>query len=383
MTCPKCGKTVPDGSTFCNHCGKKLTVETRKGIRVRGNGMGTAYRRGRSWTACVIVGWRMPDDPSKPKIPIKRTKAGFSKKADALAYCQTLFEQGLVRPKQTPSLSYYWRTYESGKLKTLSNSKQTAYKIAWNRMEKLHSAQVDLISVNDLQTYLDQVCPSYYTMKDCKSLLVNLFRIAAADGFANDRIPSMVTLPELEENERIPFSENEQKSLWKLYDSGDLVAAVPIVMIYTGMMPGECMQLRTENINLEDRTITGVGLKTKVRRKSPVLIAEVLLPVLQDLIDHARPDGFLWTQSKDEWYKDYYAVLQRAGCRKLSPYSCRHTTASALAITENIAPQTIKKVMRWSTSAMLDRYAHPTAQDALDAVDAIKRFDSTTDLLPT
>ena len=240
-------------------------------------------------------------------------------------------------------------------------------------MEKIHNANIEALTVNDLQTLLNDTCTSYYTMKDCKSLLVNLFRLAGADGFTNERIPTMIELPELVESERIPFSQDEQKALWKTYESGNISAAVPLLMIYSGMMPGETMQLRAENIDLDKRLITGVGLKTKVRKQSPVVIAECLLPVLQDLINHMRPDGFLFTQSKDDWYKEYYAVLEKAGCRKLSPYSCRHSTATALAVTENIAPQTIKKVMRWSTSKMLDRYAHPNTQDALDAVDSIKK----------
>lgn len=69
---------------------------------------------------------------------------------------------------------------------------------------------------------------------------------------------------------------------------------------------------------------------------------------------------------------DIIREIQAAGCRPLSPYSCRHTTATALAITENIAPQTVKRVMRWSNSRMLDRYAHPDNADALAAVNAIK-----------
>lgn len=344
--------------------------------KVRGNGQGTAYKRkGQStWTASVTIDWRYPADPSKPKIPVKRTRAGFATKKDALAYCSTLLEEAHVKPKHVaPRLTYYWTTYENGKLQSLSSSKQTAYRIAWNRMEKIHSAAVDALTVNDLQTLLNDTCKSYYTMKDCKSLLVNLFKLASADGFVNDRLPTMIELPELEEAERTPFSSDEQKALWKCYEDGDIRAAVPLVMIYSGMMPGEAMQLRVENIDLENRTITGVGMKTKVRKKSPVMIAEILLPVFQDLIDHARPDGYIWTQSKDDWYKDYYAVIEKAGCRKLSPYSCRHTTATAMAITENIAPQTIKKVMRWSTSKMLDRYVHPDNQDALDAVDSMKK----------
>lgn len=351
-----------------------MSDEKKRKVKMRGNGQGTAYRRKgqTTWTACIVVDWRYPADPSKPRIPVKRTKAGFSTKKEALAYCPTLYEEAHLKPrKDVPKLSYYWTTYENGKLKSLSDSKQTAYRIAWNRLEPIHNASVDALTVNDLQTLLNRTCKSYYTMKDCKSLLVNLFRLASADGFVNDRIPALIELPELVENERTPFSADEQKALWKQYESGDIAAAVPIVLIFTGMMPGEAMQLRVENIDLEARQIRGVGMKTKVRKQTPVVLAESILPVMQDLIDHARPDGYLWTQSKDEWYKDYYAVLERAGCRRLTPYSCRHTTATALAVTENIAPQTVKKVMRWSTSKMLDRYAHPDTQDALDAVDSI------------
>ena len=67
------------------------------------------------------------------------------------------------------------------------------------------------------------------------------------------------------------------------------------------------------------------------------------------------------------------AALEAAGCRRLTPYSCRHTTATALAVTKNIAPQTVKKVMRWSTARMLDRYAHPDNDAALAAVNTLSK----------
>ena len=50
--------------------------------------------------------------------------------------------------------------------------------------------------------------------------------------------------------------------------------------------------------------------------------------------------------------------------------------ATALAIDENIAPQTVMKVMRWKSTKMLDRYAHPTLLDAHDAVNQVKYFHS-------
>ena len=114
-------------------------------------------------------------------------------------------------------------------------------------------------------------------------------------------------------------------------------------------------------------------MKTKVRKKTDIVLADAIIPLVQDLIDHAQPSGYIWKREEKEWYENFHAVLKDAGCRDLPPYSCRHTTATALAINENIAPQTVKKVMRWSTARMLDRYAHPDQNDALAAVNTLKK----------
>ena len=92
---------------------------------------------------------------------------------------------------------------------------------------------------------------------------------------------------------------------------------------------------------------------------------------MQDLIAHARPSGRLFGTSEDKWREDYYGALEAAKCRRLQPYSCRHTTATALTINKQIAPQTVQKVMRWSSTKMLDRYAHPDTKDAQAAVDSL------------
>ena len=224
-----------------------------------------------------------------------------------------------------------------------------------------------------IRSAVSDACSTYYPARDCKSLLTNLFMLAGADGFANKDLPSYIVLPSLEEKERQPFSDIEQSALWKLYETGDRRAAIPLLMIYTGMMPGEAFGLKVENINLEKRVIVHAGLKTKVRKATPIVIAEAILPLVEDLIANAQPSGYIWKRVEDDWYADYYGALEQAGCRRLTPYSCRHTTATALAITEGIAPQTVKRVMRWSTTKMLDRYAHTQVSDALTAVDTIKK----------
>lgn len=380
MNCEKCGRIFQDDALFCPYCGKKTANFPRKPKAKRGNGQGTAFKRGSTWTAQVTIGMRdrppvdlknPPPEAMKPRQTIRRSKGGFRTKAEALAYCETLKAIGSrIRP-QIPRLEHYWSIYSSDEMERLAGSTNRGYRIAWKRLEPLHYAKVSDITVNDLRRIVSETCKTYDTAKDCQSLLFHLFELAAADGYANKDLPSFIVLPKKKEQEREPFTKGEQEKLWKLYESGNRDAAIPLVLIYTGMMPGEALKLKAENIDLENRTITGVGMKTKVRKKTPIVLALSIIPILQELIDNAPPSGQLWIKDKETWYKHYYSAIEAAGCRKLSPYSCRHTTATALAITEGIAPQTVQKVMRWSSTRMLDRYAHPSQQDALNAVDSI------------
>lgn len=348
--------------------------------KTRGNGQGCAYRRKRrdgtlspTWTACAVVDWRFPADPSKPRIPIKRTKGGFPTKRDALAYCPVLRAGGIEKPKEAPRLSYYWDIYSNNKMLKIGKSKQSAYKTAWNKMKKLHDARVSNLTIEVMQETVSTVASTYYTQKDCRTVLTKLFELAYIDGYVVRDLPLFIEIVPLEESEQIPFNKEEQKALWKLYESGNQDACIPLLMIYTGMMPGEAMKLKVEHINLEEKTMFGMNLKTKVRKRTPVVLSSTILPVVEDLIANARPNGYIWPRNETAWYERYYNVLELANCRHLPPYSCRHTTATALAIDKKIAPQTIKRIMRWSTVKMLDKYAHPSNQDALKAVNKLKK----------
>lgn len=349
----------------------------------KGNGQGSIYKRGDVYEAQVVVGWKYSDgDPSKPKRPIKVRKSGFKTRKEAAQYLHVLREKKTGKPSVAPSLDHYWKIYSDGELKKLSESKRCAYGIAWRKLEDIQLLPVDQITVQILRDAVSKKCKTHYTAKDCRDLLSALFKLAGADGYASKELPSYIILPELHEKEREVFTEEEQKSLWKLYESGNIDAAIPLVMLYSACMPGELMKMRVEQIDLETQQITGAGLKTAVRKKTPIVIADAMIPIISDLIEHAQPNGYLWPQNETAWYERYYKALELAGCRRLPPYCCRHSAATALSVTENIAPATIKRIMRWSTTRMMDRYVHPTSEDALNGVNALKKPDSENTPLP-
>ena len=342
--------------------------------KIRGNGQGCAYKapNGRSWTAQAIVGYRAPKREGGQPIPIKRKKSGFAKKSDALAYVPILLAGGVEKSKVAPRLSDYWKIYSENGLLKIGKSKQCAYKVAWDKLKPIQDARINTLTLDILQNTVSKVANSHYTQKDCRTVLTKLFERGYADGFCQKDLPSLIEIDSLEESEQIPFNKAEQEALWKQYEKGNMDACIPLLMIYTGMMPGELQYLKVEHIDLKKKTMFGMNLKTKVRKKMPVVLADCILPVAEDMIAHAMKSGYILSRNKQGFYDRYYAVLEAAGCRKLPPYSCRHTTATALAVDAKIAPQTIKRVMRWSTAKMLDKYAHPDTSDALEAVNKIK-----------
>ena len=364
MLCPRCSRLVPDDAALCCYCGR--VFQRKKPVFRRPKGEGTIYKRGSTWTVKITVESHVTPDGKLRRV--FRTKGGFATRADAAAYVNTLRAQATGRTDKVPSLEHYWELYEKNDLVKLSISKAVAYKGAWKKLHAISHRAVDTLTVADLRATVTKEAKTYYPARDMKNLLSHLFKLAGADGWVSKDLPSYITLPEKEEKEREPFTDNEQAALWKAYENGCEDAGIALLMIYTGMMPGEVMQLRPEMIDLDARMIVGAGLKTKVRRKSPIYLPDAMLPILTTAMEHPTPGGYVMHHSEKPFYAHYYAGLEAAGVRRLEPYCCRHTTATALAIDRQIAPQTIQRIMRWSSTRMLDRYAHPDDADVRAAL---------------
>jgi len=364
MLCPRCARDVPDDSVLCCYCGRVLIK--RKPAGRRPNGSGTAFKRGSTWSIRVTVA--MDVTPDGKLRQVRKEKGGFASKVEAQAYASTLLDESTRKKVKAPTLQHYWDLYEANALTKLSVSKAVAYKGAWKKLRSLSHRAVDSLTVADLSRTVAAETETYYPARDMKNLLSHLFKLAGADGWVSKDLPSYIILPALNEKERRPFTDEEQKALWKLWESGDRRAALPLIMIYTGMMPGELMSLKASMIHLDEQKIIGAGKKTKVRKESPVYLPSTILPVLSACMESSQ-DGFIGPHYEKPFYIDYYAALEAAGCRRLEPYCCRHTTATALAIDRSIAPQTVQRIMRWSSTRMLDRYAHPDDSDIIAALD--------------
>ena len=124
-------------------------------------------------------------------------------------------------------------------------------------------------------------------------------------------------------------------------------------------------------IDLTGNQIIGAGIKTKERKTNPIALADFIVPVVTQLMELSDTDKLIRI-NRDNFYETYHAKLKQYGCRDLPPYSCRHTTATALAIGKNISPLLIQRIMRHAKITTTQRYIHASTSDSVKAINKLK-----------
>ena len=341
----------------------------KRNYKRRGNGQGSVYKRGRYWQAEIVVGWN-----SEGKR-IRRYKGGFETKKAALEYIPTLISRPADSKSRIRTVEYYYDSWLKSDAPSLSKSKQCAYRIAWSKMESIRSFPISSLSVVLLRDLVADEAPTHYPARDMKTLLSKVLTLAMADQLLTVNMADFIPLPPKNESERQPWNDDELRIIWQAYDQSDVVAAYLLLMIYTGMMPGELDRCTKSMIRIDERKIIGAGIKTDIRKDTPIVLAEIIIPVLQQILSYTADDADQRILYTDRWsfYDAYHAFTASQGIRDLPMYSCRHTTATALAVGTNVAPSIIQKIMRHAKFTTTQRYIHPDSSDALAGINQLQR----------
>lgn len=365
-SCIKCKADLPPGAIYCPMCGKKQTVQTKSSTR-RCNGTGSVYKRGKTWEAAVVLGYRIADGKA---VPVRVTKGGFKTKKEAIEYLPQLRKEPV---RNIPTLNDLWQRFTGTKqYAKLGDSRKEKYAIVWRKIEKESYVRIDQLTVFDLQQMVDGHAQTFYPARDIKDLLSKLYQLALPDRYVPINLAEYIELPDKNEKVREPFSREDITKLWTDYTAGNWWTGYVLLMLYTGMMPGELLCGLKSHIDWEGKQIRGAGKKTEIRKQTPIVLADIIIPVLQDLCDHTPGDKLI-AINKDHFYERYYETLDRAGCKRLTPYSCRHTIASELAL-ENIPISVVQKIMRHAKITTTQRYVHVGVDPMIEAVNQMPTY---------
>lgn len=372
--CIKCGAELVPGAVFCHLCGKKQITVSGVKKKTRGNGSGTAFKRGKTWTG-MATGYTYRDtmpDGETHLVRKRPTKGGFRTKTEALEWASS---QAYQPSKEAPTLLTLWQGWSKNDMLKLSKDKISAYKKARERLEPIIARQLDTLTLDDLQSTVNAAATSYYTARDMKSLLSHLYQRAMASGGSSGTVTvnlsRFIILPDLEEKEPTPFTEEEVSLMWKAWDNGNIFVGYILLMIYTSMMPAELFACKIGMINYDRHEIYGCGRKTKKRKDVPIVFPEFMSPVLQALTAYSKSTiGSLYCGNKDNFYATYHKTTVELGIRDLPPYSCRHTTATE-AVKKGVELPVVQQIMRHSKLSSTQRYVHISTEAAHQGINKL------------
>lgn len=372
MNCRKCKKDIPDASMFCNHCGAKQIVERSR--RARANGMGTAYKRGKTWTASVTVGWK---DIDGHPAPIKRTKGGFATKKEALTHTVTLLT---TKSQQARKLTFeqVYEAWEAAYEKNIGKSTLNCYRAAKKYFADISYMRFENIGLDDLQDCIDSCPRGKRTKENMKALGTLLYKYALPRHIADMDYAHFIDCGDGKKTPRVAFSFEQIESI------RDGIGTVPFAdyiycLIYTGFRPNEMLSLTREAYDPIGNLLTG-GFKTEAGTNRVVTLSPKIAPLVREMVMRANPyifpkeDG---TLMRDDYFREnyFYPALEALGIQKVpekgtkptyTPYSCRHAFANLM----KNAPgsDTDKAALMGHTSPEMTKYYQSADIDSLKRI---------------
>lgn len=376
MECIKCGKGIPDAAPYCCWCGKKQqTKNTRKNTK-RGNGTGSVYRDGNTWTAEITKGYRIEGDEKKRVIARKK---GFRTKKEALESLPTLFSKKEREKNPTFRAIYeqWLPTHRAGK------DTMNCYKAAMKYFREIEFFHISEIEIDDLQECIDECPHGKRTRENMKALCGLMYKYAIPRGMAKLNLAEYLVITAPGSVSREGFNEEQLERIRRAVNSvpyADYIYA----MCYLGFRPSELLALKISDYNAQNKTLVG-GAKTEAGKNRLVTISPKIQPIIDELAA-GRSSGALFYNREDgsafriDKFRDqvFYPALEAIGIEnpvdnsrhKYTPHSCRHTFATLMKRV-NGADKDKQELIGHASPEMLRYYQDVNVDDLRKITDAI------------
>jgi len=209
---------------------------------------------------------------------------------------------------------------------TLGNMK-TVYSSHCKAFQKFKYAS---IKAYQMQETIDNCGYGYSTQNFIKVFWRHLDKFALELDITTRNYANLLTsAPAAVESTKLPFTDAEIQTMWQ-NQASPWVDSV-LFLLYTGFRISEMLDLRTENINLEDGTMKG-GTKTKAGKDRIVPIHSKIRHIVERRMEDGNKHLFSYNDKKcgGTTYRTFWRdIMDRLGMQH-TPHECRHTFRSRL-----------------------------------------------------
>ena len=251
---------------------------------------------------------------------------------------------------------------------TTSKQKIASYTTAYKKCSAIYKLKITELKTPQMQAVMDSVTPrSKPTLNNIKKLFSQVSKFALENDYIKKSYAEFVKIENIKESKaKTDFSEEEINILWQ-HSNNDTVAII-LILIYTGFRITELLELKTENIHLEENYCIG-GKKTKAGTNRVVPIHHRIKPFFQRFYNSENETLFYINYPK---FKQYFSeVISNLNIQPHTIHETRHTTASLMARygADDIC---IKKILGHSNQDLTkDTYTHKNISDLISAIEVI------------
>lgn len=374
MECIHCHKDIPYDAKYCHLCGKQQTVQPKRHRRHRPQSQGTitklsGQRANPYWA-------RLPADYSSG-IPVRESVGcypTYAAAAEALSKALYTPEQVEKKQESVTLQNIYDRFIASHYFENLSKSAQGSHRTAWTYLSQCATMPVSSINRDTFQGPIDEMRNNGLkreTMAKARNLASLLCKEAMGLGLMMVNYGQLVQLPRVDTEPAKPFSTDQISRIWSAADNGDKDAMTVLVLIYTGMRPGELLSTDiAKHLNVDGPYwFIRHGSKTVAGRNRIIPIPKILHRVIEQLVDGRNSGPLIAAEQGGFWRVDnwrprrFNKLVTRLGLEGHTPYSCRHTYAD-LQKRKQVSPEVMMRIMGHADySTTVEKYQTTTDED--------------------
>lgn len=326
----------------------------------RENGCGSVYKRrdvrSRPWVAVAPARYEM--DPETGKMKAIRERIGSFATAREAKDALEAFQRSPTT-KVNITFAAVYEEWSEIAFRNISKQTKDNYTASYAKFSSLYSekfrelrtgqyqAVIDYYSVpfpavkNDGTPKLDSSGQpvmskplSFSSLSKMKALLTQLYDYAMQNDIVHKNYATFLMLPKHEKTAKDCFTEQELQQIESAVGSVPHADSI-LLMCYTGFRIAEFLELRPEDYDPANHTLTG-GKKTEAGRNRIVPVHKRVQHILDEKLAMGG-ETIICNEEGKPYTPDsfrrrfYFPALKKIGIRRLTPHATRHTFATRLS----------------------------------------------------
>lgn len=292
----------------------------------------------------------------------------FEKRKDALECLANYNTDPHDLKKNSITFAELYEEWSARKFEKIEASTQDTYKLVFKKSEALHNSPFKDIKTEQLQKVID-ANKDLTMIRSFKYLYNQLFKYAIKYDIEKN-YAQYLELPAPKESEpRVPFTKEEIELFWRNLHIE--YVDVLLILLYTGLRITELLELKIENIHLNERYLFVEKSKTKAGIRN-VPIHKKIAPLIEARIKKDNkyfiPNRKGEAMASDSFRKSQFHRLRKKLNFNHTIHETRHTFISQCNRLE-LNEVAVQRIIGHANVNITQHYTNKTIDDLIKVID--------------